>query len=250
MNDLITPEEIEQSVTTAGQSNIRLAPAFDPQALGEQLEKMSQIRKIVYDYIRYNFIKGVDYDRFHIKKFEDSCPDYKRQGYCNFRAHYTEWDITKKGCEKFMQDFAMFPDFIADLETRKQLGDKDGLICLIAKIYNRDGQYVAQGRGAAEVTTWSDTNATTKKAKKRALSDALKATGLLSNMLMIIKEMEGEIKVASQPQSAPEPQPVRSSQPVDSGSSICPDCHATGKYHKPACPNNPPTEGELLEEVE
>jgi len=161
--------------------------AVAAQISNEDLEKQmifdTKRRELLKNYIQYHLVRGYDYGKIHIVK---DCPNKYD---CKILGHYSKYILLKPGQEKVMSLLHWISDFKIDSETRAVFGDDKSLVAYICIIYDFNGQFVAQGKGAASLIEVSGNhNNCIKKAKKRAQADALLSSGVLSDFLSVIEQ--------------------------------------------------------------
>lgn len=150
--------------------------------LREQLVFEAERREILKEYIRYHLVKGYDYGKIHVVK--DCLNKYD----CKLPKHLSKYTLLKPGQEKVMSLFHWIPDFKVDQETKDVFSEDVGLVPYICVIYDFNGRFVAQGKGAATLTeVYGSHNNCIKKAKKRAVADALLSSGVLSDFLSLVE---------------------------------------------------------------
>jgi hypothetical protein len=253
----MSDNEIEQGLATLPENNSQalgavratggqLATLPDPAIVKERLARAVEYREMINDHIKSQFVKDIHYYKYH---FLASCKIVN----CKIKEHLSpSWEITARGAEKLLQDFTFFTDFKTDEDAKKNFPGVVGLVCLTCFIYTLEGKFYASGRGNAKTGPYSDENRTVKIAKKRALIDALKSSGLIADFTKVIMEKEGEMPTAPRKviQGLPaikavthsESQVSESHSPVEKPveappAGVCEHCKSKSKYHAKTCPN-------------
>jgi len=134
--------------------------------LEAQVRRDESFRKVLADYISRNLKEGIDTYTIEV------------------RGNKSKPSLSKSGSEKFCSLMKIRPVFRIDEDTRKMLGDKEGIIAYICELVDAKGRIVGEGRGSVKVDL-SDTdfniNKSIKIAEKRAQVDAVLRTGGLSD---------------------------------------------------------------------
>jgi len=147
-----------------------------PEAMQTQMIVETQKRKIINEFIKHHMVEKIDYGKIHIGK---DCPNKYN---CKNAYHFSKDTLFKAGAEKFCSLFRLRAEFEKDDQTWEMMGRKNGLICLVCRLYTPSGVLAGEGRGAADITEkQGSANTAIKIAEKRAKLDAVLATGGLSD---------------------------------------------------------------------
>lgn len=150
--------------------------SISPSQMAEQIKNEQEKRKLLTQYIAKNLKKGTDYGPIHIKK------DCENKYNCTNKYHYSKDVLFKPGAEKFCSLFKLRAEFLEDAETKTMLGNKDGIIAFICRLYTPNGILAGEGRGVCSVAEKNGSeNVAVKIAEKRAKIDAVLGTGGLSD---------------------------------------------------------------------
>ena len=172
----------ESPESKAGRQLQRLeAPAdvislLTPDAMKQQMIVETKKREIITQFINHHMVEGIDHGKIHIAK---NCQN--RYG-CKIASHLSKNTLFKAGAEKFCSLFRLRAEFEKDDQTWEMMGRKNGLICLVCRLYTPSGVLAGEGRGAADIIEkQGSANTAIKIAEKRAKLDAVLATGGLSD---------------------------------------------------------------------
>lgn len=155
--------------------------------LKKATSKMAEQRKVITEYVREQLVEGVDFGRIHINK---NCPNKYEPKKCKVEGHFSKPVLFKPGQEKIFSLFNLTAKLYRDVETLEMVGNPEGLVALICKVY-RNNVEIAEGRGAAKIGDNSrDANATIKIAEKRARMDACLSLGFSEFFTQDIEDPE------------------------------------------------------------
>lgn len=163
---------IEGEVTESSELAIAQPAALTSQlslpALKRAVRDEKAKRQIIIDFVRDQLVEGTDFGKIHISK---NCPNKYA---CKLSAHLSKNNLFKPGQEKIFSLFQINSRLEKDNETLDMVGHGKGVIAYVCRAY-RDGQLVAEGRGASSVG--EDANKAIKMAEKRARMDACLSLG-------------------------------------------------------------------------
>lgn len=221
----------ETAIQTTNQS---VGMSISPKDLQDMVNNEQQIRAIYNKYIADNFVEGVDYGRIAFKDGKES-----------------KSTLFQPGAEKFCNLMHITPTFRRDDDTYEMAGKPIGLFCYVCNLTNNNtGQIVGEGRGAASTQekkyqqqvapTGIDFNTAIKISQKRALVDAVKRTGALSDQFtQDVEDLPDTTLIAPKaiptaPTKTipviPTAQPAKVAEPIktpiddEKNAPICPNC--------------------------
>lgn len=132
--------------------------------LTKAVKKMTELRKIIKEFVVENLDQGVDYGIIEATS---------KSG----KKFLSKPTLFKPGQEKIFSLFALTSECVPDWDTWKMLGEPKGTVALICNVY-KNGVKITEGRGTAVVgEKQRDGNSTTKIAQKRARMDACLSLG-------------------------------------------------------------------------
>lgn len=156
----------EKSVVLAKDETgiVSLTSAMSSADLRKAVKLMNEQRKIISKFISENLVEGTDYG---------SIEGETKSG----RKFVGKPTLFKPGMEKILSLFGLASELEKDTETLEMLANRQNVVaykCIIM----RNGQKIAEGRGAATVGDMGrDVNSTIKIAEKRARMDACLSLG-------------------------------------------------------------------------
>jgi len=172
-----------------------------PATMAEAMSRWVEERRLVLEFIRKNFVEGIDYYRIPIKD--------KETGRI---IAYSKPSMSKAGSEKIHGWLDIRPTFRRDPETWEMLGSPAGTLTYICELVKLGtGEIVGEGRGARRVQDdKGDVNKCIKMAQKSAATDAtLRAFGLSE---VFTQDLEPPRQASSAPRT---PQVATSASPQD-----------------------------------
>jgi hypothetical protein len=190
------------------------------QELKEAVDVELQKREILINFVKSQLVENTDFGKIHINK---NCPNKWDPSKCTVKGHFSKDTLYKPGMEKILSLMNLQSTLERDEDTIQMLtstGYKTPTVaykCVLA----RNGQILAEGRGAAEVGGNSrDVNSTIKIAEKRARMDATLSLGFSEFFTQDLEDMPlddkktapenvdqetGEIKEPAPSQNKPSP---------------------------------------------
>lgn len=193
-----TDDQVSESGLVVGdqQGIVSLTTAMSSKDLKAAVKLMNDQRQIIRDFVSQNLIDGVDFGK--IKATSKSGKEFESKP-----------TLYKPGMEKILSLFGLASELEKDIETLEMTDIKNAIAfkCNIT----RNGQKIAEGRGAAVVGDMGrDLNATIKIAEKRARMDACLSLGFSEYFTQDMDDPEYKKDRAS---SYPNNQPVKTIVP-------------------------------------
>ncbi len=147
----------------------------EPEMLSRSLERRSQNRQQVMEWVWCNLVEGTDYGRIHVVR---DCPN-KKKG-CDVMSHYSKPSLWKAGAEKIAGMLNLRAEWPELVDMLERLRDGSKVIALRCLLIDQYGNIVSEGAGARSLDSdYGDPNKALKMAKKSSLIDAvLNAAGL------------------------------------------------------------------------
>lgn len=163
------------AIAVKEQTSVIAGISLSVKELEKALEAQTKQRELIKKFIQAHLVPGVDYLRIHVVK---GCyAEQKQRGSCDNMKHFSKDILAKPGQEKIFSLFQLSSKLEKDTETIEMLPNRSSLIAYKC-IVTRNGDVIAEGRGAAEVgDKGRDVNSTIKIAEKRARMDACLALG-------------------------------------------------------------------------
>lgn len=219
------PQEKGKGVVVKPQTNVQ---DLNPESLKGLIKNEKAMRKLMTEYIASELVEEVDYGKIHVVG-KDKCPQYYSG--CDNPGHYSKDTLFKAGSEKFISLFHLKPVFEQDFPTWEMLGKPAGTFCFICRLVDRNGEVVAEGRGACSVgEKYGQVNNAIKIAEKRSQLDAVLRQGALSDFFtQDLEDME-----------QPESKPSRSKKTATTTNPHAIDGEIVNPV-KPAAPPAPPS---------
>lgn len=206
-DELELQEDIENSLVVGHQYG-KLAPTISNEDLKKQLEVETERRAILKTFIKEHLVRGIDYGPILIG------------------GRWSKDMLFKSGQEKFLSLMHFMCDFRIDQETMEAFGNQSGILAYVCIIYDFNGRFVANGRGAATEKD-GDPNRVIKMAQKRAQADAINRSGILADFFSVLEDKGG---IAPQPTK-----PVATN--LTASEKWCETCASPGPYHAKVCPS-------------
>ena len=173
----IEAEVIEQPAEPAEQTGLaNIASSMSNTQLKKAVEKETERRQIIGDFVKSQLKEGVDYGKISSEK--------------NGKSFVSKPTLFKPGQEKIFSLFSLTAICEKDTETLDMLGSGSGTVAYLCKVY-KNGVQIAEGRGAATVgDNRRDANSTVKIAEKRARMDACLSLGFSEHFTQDMEDPE------------------------------------------------------------
>ncbi len=174
----------EQLAAIAGPAGA-LMIGSDPEALRERLKQYTESRKIFLAWLKESLTPGIDFTCIHNKigpkENKQYCPNSKAKYLLRCPKCGGKACLGKAGSEKILGLLQLRATFDRDEDLLAMLGQAAaGVIAFVCRLVSKDGELVAEGRGARNVRQDAgDPNKACKMAQKSAQTDAiLRVAGL------------------------------------------------------------------------